>query len=318
MRRNRKSGGVVAVDTASDDALVTIPVVTGIEVDTGSRTLPSGSALKARYAPLALGYAAAARHSAAESVAPRVEAAREAVAPRVEAAREAVAPKVEAAREAVAPKVEAAREAAMDRAGGARELLEENLPRLAKMVASALAASAAATEEAKHRSADAALVLKGDATIKRRRSGVVGGGWLRGLLAALGVIAVAGAVAAYLTKRANEQEDPWARPLADPYVAPQSGREPTVTQSAPYAAGAPAATVSEDFEPTPDVAPNSASPAPLANTGELPVMDPTQTPAVEAKDVGVVNLTNDGMPHPDGSADASSSAPREADDGPRN
>lgn len=303
MRRNRKLGEVVAVDTANDDALVTIPVVTGVEIDAGSRTLPSPSALKAKFAPMAAGYAAAARHSAAESVAPRVEAAREAMAPKVEAAREAMVPRVEAARDAVGPRVETARGVAADRAGDVRDLVEENLPRVAKMVASAIAASAAATEEARHRSSDAALVLKGDATIKRKRSGVAGGGLLRGLLAALGVLGVAGAVAAYLTRRANEQDDPWARPLADPYVAPQSGREPTVAQSGPYAAGAPAATVGEEFPDTPDVR------AVPAESDEVPVMDPAETPAVEKEEVGVVDLTNDGMPHTDADADATGDAP---------
>lgn len=299
MRRNRKLGEVVAVDTANDDALVTIPVVTGVEVDTGSRTLPSPSALKAKLAPMAAGYAAAARHSAAESVGPRVEAA-----------REAMAPKVEAAREAVGPRVESARGVAADRAGDVRDLVEENLPRVAKMVASAIAASAAATEEARHRSSDAALVLKGDATIKRKRSGVAGGGLLRGLLAALGVLGVAGAVAAYLTRRANEQDDPWARPLADPYVAPQSGREPTVAQSGPYAAGAPAATVGEEYADSPEVR------SVAAEADEVPVMDPAETPAVEPTEIGVVDLTNDGMPHVDATGDAPV-ADRRPDDDPR-
>lgn len=316
MRRNRKLGEVVAVDTANDDAVVTLPVVTGLEIDTGSRTLPSASALKAKLAPMAAGYATAA-HSAAASVGPRVEAARDSMAPRVEAAREAVAPKVEAAREAVAPKVEAAREAvgpkveaargvAAERAAELRDIVEENLPRVAKLVAAALAASAAATEEAKHRSSDAALVLMGDATIKRKRSGVLGGGLLRGLLAALGILGVAAAVAAYLTRRANEQDDPWARPLADPYVAPQSGQEPIVAQSGPYAPGAPAATVTEEYTQTPEVGADAAA--------KVPVMDPADTPAVRKEEVGVVDLTNDGMPHPEPTAGGPLGDPRPDDD----
>ncbi|MBK8437304.1 MAG: hypothetical protein IPL37_12550 [Austwickia sp.] len=196
------------------------------------------------------------------------------MAPRVEAAREAVGPRVDAARDAVGPRVDAARDAATERMGGARELLDENLPRLAKTVASALAAGAAATEEAKHRSADAALVLKGDATIKRRRSGLLGGSALRGVLAAVGVVGVASAVAAYLSRRASEQEDPWARPLADPYVAP----------SAPVVAPAPAPVV---------------TPVPAA-VDDTPVMDPADTPAVPKEDVEVVDLTADGTPPSDG------------------
>ena len=263
MRRNRKLTEVAVADTARDDAWVTIPVITGVEIDTGSRSLPSPAALTARYGPKAVGYAAAARSTATDSVVPRLEAAREAVAPRVEAAREAVG-----------PRVDAARDAATERMGGARELLDENLPRLAKTVASALAAGAAATEEAKHRSADAALVLKGDATIKRRRSGLLGGSALRGVLAAVGVVGVASAVAAYLSRRASEQEDPWARPLADPYVAP----------SAPVVAPAPAPVV---------------TPVPAA-VDDTPVMDPADTPAVPKEDVEVVDLTADGTPPSDG------------------
>ncbi|MBK7721846.1 MAG: hypothetical protein IPI32_06355 [Austwickia sp.] len=274
MRRNRKLTEVAVADTARDDAWVTIPVITGVEIDTGSRSLPSPAALTARYGPKAVGYAAAARSTATDSVVPRLEAAREAVAPRVEAAREAVGPRVDAARDAVGPRVDAARDAATERMGGARELLDENLPRLAKTVASALAAGAAATEEAKHRSADAALVLKGDATIKRRRSGLLGGSALRGVLAAVGVVGVASAVAAYLSRRASEQEDPWARPLADPYVAP----------SAPVVAPAPAPVV---------------TPVPAA-VDDTPVMDPADTPAVPKEDVEVVDLTADGTPPSDG------------------
>jgi hypothetical protein len=274
VRRNRKLTEVAVADTARDDAWVTIPVITGVEIDTGSRSLPSPAALTARYGPKAVGYAAAARSTATDSVVPRLEAAREAVAPRVEAAREAVGPRVDAARDAVGPRVDAARDAATERMGGARELLDENLPRLAKTVASALAAGAAATEEAKHRSADAALVLKGDATIKRRRSGLLGGSALRGVLAAVGVVGVASAVAAYLSRRASEQEDPWARPLADPYVAP----------SAPVVAPAPAPVV---------------TPVPAA-VDDTPVMDPADTPAVPKEDVEVVDLTADGTPPSDG------------------
>ncbi len=320
---------MVAVDKVNDEALITIPVITGFEVDTGSRTLHSPSALVAKYGPVAADYAAAARHSAAESVGPRIEAARHAVGPRVEAAREAVAPRVEAAldavgprveaaREAVAPRVEAAREAvaphveaardaagpraeavrhaAMDRVGEARDMLEENLPRLAKSVASA-------TEEAKHRSADAAMVLKGEATIKPKKSGVVGGGLVGNLLAALGVVVVAGAVAAYLSRRDREQDDPWARPLADPYVAPASGRVSTYDPDR-----ADASTQIGDA----DVFGTSAQAAASAAGDQVPVMDPAETPDVGMAEVGVVDLTNDGMP-PTDSADTAVTDP-ETDD----
>ena len=136
------------------------------------------------------------------------------------------------------------------------------------------AANAALDSLRKIGSADAALVLKGDATIKRRRSGLLGGSALRGVLAAVGVVGVASAVAAYLSRRASEQEDPWARPLADPYVAP----------SAPVVAPAPAPVV---------------TPVPAA-VDDTPVMDPADTPAVPKEDVEVVDLTADGTPPSDG------------------
>ncbi len=285
VRRTRKVVDV-SNNTADDRALVTIPVITGVEIDTGSRSLPSAAALKAKYGPLAADYAASARSSAVESVGPRVEAAREAVGPRVEAAREA----------------------ALEHVGETRDLIEENLPRLAKAVTAALAAGAAATEEAKHRSSDAALVLRGDATVKRKRSskGLLGGGALRNVLVATGILGVAAAVAAYLSKRAREQDDPWARPLPDPYVAPQSGRASSVPQSGPYTAGAPLATVAQDSVDA-DLA--AAAPAePAAPT------DPSLTPSVDTSEVDVVDLTNDGMPQADTAQRPDSAS---ADDGDR-
>ena len=39
-----------------------------------------------------------------------------------------------------------------------------------------------------------------------------------GLMATLGILGAAGAAAWFFNKRAAEQDDPWARPLAEPYI----------------------------------------------------------------------------------------------------
>ena len=41
-------------------------------------------------------------------------------------------------------------------------------------------------------------------------------------------LSAAGVLAWFVNKRATEQDDPWARPLADPYVPPTAGRDTTV------------------------------------------------------------------------------------------
>lgn len=59
-----------------------------------------------------------------------------------------------------------------------------------------------------------------------------GGGFFSTLLMVAAVLATAGVVAWYLNKRQLEQDDPWARPLTDPYAAPTSGRDSSVEESA--------------------------------------------------------------------------------------
>lgn len=241
-----------AKTSASKDACVKIPVISGVTVKSKSHTLPSPGDLKDRYAPIAAEYVTAARTAATESVGPRIEAARD---------------------------------VAKEKVGEARHLIDDNLPQLTKAFHSAVDAGLAATEEAKHRSADAAEVLRGKATITHPRSRRL----KRGVLTVLGVLAVAGGVAAWLARRQHQEEDPWARPLADPYVAPQSGRESTVPVPADTqeAGSSPAAdetaTTAEQAAASPDASQELES-------------DEEATPEVAKGEVEVVDLTQDGMP----------------------
>ncbi|MDO5628248.1 MAG: hypothetical protein Q4G43_08005 [Mobilicoccus sp.] len=90
-----------------------------------------------------------------------------------------------------------------------------------------LAAKTSATrEEAAKRSRDAALVLKGEAVAKKKKGG------FGKVLSTLTVLTVLGAVAAYVAQKLTQpKDDPWARPLTDPYIAPPTGRDSTSTSS---------------------------------------------------------------------------------------
>lgn len=191
------------------------------------------------------------------------------------------------------PHIEHGREVAESRAGEAKGLIDDNLPKLT----AALAAAAAGTEEARHRSADAALVLKGDAVVKRKKekSGIVGK-----VFSTLGLLALAGAAAAFVAKKASEpKDDPWARPLTDPYVAPATGRDSTVVAgpgAETSAFGAP--TDPADPLAAEKAAENAAENAELSSTdalaGETPA-DTTETPlAPPAETEGQrIDLTGD-------------------------
>lgn len=90
---------------------------------------------------------------------------------------------------------------------------------------SALTATAAGSKAAQ-RSRDAALVLKGDATIKKNKKKSGGFGKL---VLNLGLLSALAAVVGVVVKKMQEpKDDPWARPLTDPYVAPAAGRDTTV------------------------------------------------------------------------------------------
>lgn len=102
--------------------------------------------------------------------------------------------------------------------------LKDNMGDSAKL--SALVASgAAAKDEAARRTQDAALVLQGKAVVKRKKEK---GGFGK-LVLNLGLLTALGAVAALVAQKFTQpKDDPWARPLTDPYVAPPAGRDTTV------------------------------------------------------------------------------------------
>ncbi|WP_040155273.1 hypothetical protein [Mobilicoccus massiliensis] len=121
--------------------------------------------------------------------------------------------------EQVKPYLEQAEKKAGKVASQAKDKASDN-PKLAEFLAS----GAAAREVASQRSRDAALVLKGEAKAKPIKKH----GFAKFILN-LGVLAALGAVAAVVVQRLQQpKDDPWARPLTDPYVAPPAGRDATV------------------------------------------------------------------------------------------
>jgi len=151
--------------------------------------------------------------SAMEWGQPRVEAARLWAKPRVEHGIEVAAPKLESVVSGLAPKVDTARD----------KIVDELLPRLSEAIAAFTAASAAAKDEAISRGAGAAAVISGDASAKpkRKKKG-------RRLLLILGLFTAAAAGVTAFMKKSAPKDDPWATPLADPYVAPSTGRHSSV------------------------------------------------------------------------------------------
>ncbi len=150
--------------------------------------------------------------SAMEWGQPRVEAARLWAKPRVEHGIEVAAPKLESVVSGLAPKVDTARD----------KIVDELLPRLTEAITAFTAASTAAKDEALTRGAGAAAVISGDAsaTPKRKKKGR--------LLLILGLLGAAAAGVATFMKKSAPKDDPWATPLADPYVAPSTGRHSSV------------------------------------------------------------------------------------------
>jgi hypothetical protein len=124
------------------------------------------------------------------------------------------APKLQGAVEGLAPKVDTARDTIVDTL----------LPRVAEAIAAVAAASAAAKEgasDAADRSSDAFAVLKGDAVAKRPRR--------KGRLLLFVTLAAAAAAAVAAFRKSAPREDPWATPLDDPYTAPATGRDSSVS-----------------------------------------------------------------------------------------
>ena len=193
-------------------------------------SLASGAAgvadqLRERVVPV-VGHAA---ESAKEWGQPRVEAARHWAKPRVEHGIELAAPRLESAVSGLAPKVDTARD----------KIVDELLPRVTEAITSFAAATSAAKDEAVSRGAGAAAVISGDAVAspKHRKRGRV--------MLAVGLLAAAAAGVAAFLRRSAPKDDPWATPLADPYVAPSSARRPGVMGDGD---GAPADTIDADSE----------------------------------------------------------------------
>ena len=150
--------------------------------------------------------------------APRIESARSAVAPHLQDARSVVGPRITDARHHVEadylPKLVDAKD----------QFANDTLPKVASAVSSALGGSQLvgfeamrriSDSEAAHRASDAARVLRGEAVATTKKTGR---GIVSGLMATLGILGAAGAAAWFFNKKAAEQEDPWARPLAEPYI----------------------------------------------------------------------------------------------------
>lgn len=143
---------------------------------------------------------------------PRVKAARVWAKPHIDHSIEVAAPRLESAVSGIAPKVDIARD----------KIVEELLPRVNEAITTWAAASAAARDEVVTRGQGAAAVITGDAIAlpKHRKRGRV--------LMILGLLSAAAAGAMAFMKRSAPKDDPWATPIADPYVAPPNGRTPKV------------------------------------------------------------------------------------------
>lgn len=170
------------------------------------------------YGPIARGRAQA----AADWSRPRVEHAMERAQPQLEAARDRAQPHVERAVEVVAPRVQDVVENLGPRVDATRDqIVDEWLPKVSTALATVVAASSAARDQAievSDRAPKALSVLKGESVAQPSRRGRSRGK----VFIALGVLAAIGAAVAALMNR-KPKDDPWAAPLSDSYAAPQSG-----------------------------------------------------------------------------------------------
>lgn len=199
---------------------------------------------------------ALAAENAKEWSQPRVEAARVWVKPRVEHGIEVAAPRLESAVSSLAPKVDTARD----------RIVEDLLPRVTEAITAWAAATAAAKDEALTRGHGAAAVMSGDAVASPKRKKRT---WL---LLALGLLASTAAAAVAFMKRSAPKDDPWATPIAEPYVASSNGRH-----SAAASAESPAA--------APKVpGPGSGIIDPLDEVAPLSPLDPTTNDELDQKD----------------------------------
>ena len=171
------------------------------------------------YAPVAKERAQA----AAEWSKPRVEHALERAQPAVDAVRDRAQPHLDHAVEAGGPRVQGAVDNIAPRVDATRDhIVDDWLPKLSAAIATVVAASNAAKDQAgdlkdhaldvSDRAPRALSVLKGESVARRKgRRGKVF--LVVGLLSAIGA-----AVAAVLNRK--PKDDPWATPLSDPYTAP--------------------------------------------------------------------------------------------------
>lgn len=253
--------------------------VTVTTVETRTYAAPTLEGVKQKLGPAVSQAAHVARdrsneyaHAAGDWAKPKLAQGKAMTGPALASAQQAAS----AAAHALSPVVEEA-----------KGRVEQALPSVTERINAALAAGNAARAEVLARGADAALVLAGDATIKRKKE-KKSGGVVGNMLAAAGILAAAGAVAGYLARRSRDREDPWAQPLADPYVAPSTGRESTVDVPITPPAGAPLAAAS-------DVDDSSAvSEASVDEATTLP--DAEGTPPAEVDSTQVIDLTDGGLP----------------------
>lgn len=156
--------------------------------------------------------------------------------------------------------------------------VDETVPKITDSVERLLAAGSAASHDVAERVASEARkgqklvadeakkgkeIVTGEKKKKERRKK----GILRSLFSALVTAAAAAGVVAYLRSRQQEpKDDPWARPLTDPYIAP--------------------ATKTADVSSAP-------APSTTAKGEEVAQSDLADTPPVDAAEVEVVDLTTE-------------------------
>ena len=184
--------------------------------DKVSPAAQKGAEAAKTYAPVARERAQA----AAEWSRPHVEHARERAQPAVDAVRDRAQPHLDHAVEAVGPRVLGAVDNFAPRVDATRDhIVDDWLPKLSAAIATVVAASNAAKDQAldvSDRAPQALSVLKGESVARRKgRRGKV--------FLVLGVLAAIGAAVAAVLNR-QPKDDPWATPLSDPYTATNAGR----------------------------------------------------------------------------------------------
>jgi len=196
--------------------------------DKVSPAAQKGAEAAKTYAPVARERAQA----AAEWSKPHVEHARERAQPAVDAVRDRAQPHLDHAVETVGPRVQGAVDNIAPRVDATRDhIVDDWLPKLSAAIATVVAASNAAKDQAgdlkdhaidvSDRAPQALSVLKGESVARRKgRKGKV--------FLVVGVLSAIGAAVAAVMNR-KPKDDPWATPLSDPYTAPNAGRSSSVS-----------------------------------------------------------------------------------------